>query len=419
MNEFLIASEILYSIFHQSYHFTDGFKHHISLHKLDPSSTSLVRSLTSCHLHHSLILRHYVDRFFPDLEEKDKLLLEVYIGNHVFVKRVGQDTSSKLLMETLTHFGKTNDIEAFIDGLKEGSSLVSNDVKEGSVAFLSLKFNTPEWLVAMWIKHFGLTITLKILQSNKKPVLQACRVNNRKISRTEFLTKYSDFKAGPVINTVIYQGRETLKNHEAFKKSLIFQQRLAVSDNINQFNFENVHGEILIVETRPQALYLELPLFTHEKILINVVTNAIDRKLSMQKALNSFDFKKVSVFEAEPSNIITHIARKQDVVIVIPQCSKFDLIRSLPDFFVHFNQAQLDTFILQQKEMLLTASGFVEAGGLLLYSVNTLNLKEGKHLIADFISDNPTFSLISEFQHFPFDAFNTALYVAALRKSKA
>lgn len=419
MNEFIIASDILYSIFHESYHFTDGFKHHLNLHKLDQNSISLVRSLTSCHLHHSLVLRHYVNRFFKDFDDKVKLLLEVYIGNYVFVKRVDENQTLTFIRQTLLNYVDSTQTELFIEGLKTGLSLVSADIKEGSVAFLSLKFNTPEWLVAMWIKHFGLSLTLKILQSNKKPVLQACRVNNRLISRVEFLSIYKDFIAGPIVNTVIYQGRETLKNHEAFKKSYIFQQRLAVSDNINQFNFENVHGEMLIVETRPQALYLELPLFTNEKILINVITNAIDRKLSMQKALINFNFKKVSVFEAEPSNIITHIAKKQDVVIVLPQCSKFDLIRSLPDFFVHFKQDDLDTFIQRQKEMLLTSSGFVEDGGLLLYSVNTLNLKEGKHLIADFLSEHPSFSLISEFQHFPFDQLNTAMYVGALRKSKS
>jgi 16S rRNA C967 or C1407 C5-methylase (RsmB/RsmF family) len=419
MNEFLIASDVLYSILHEKKSFTDAMKHHLSLHKLDNQSIGLIRSLASCHLHHEILLKHLVNRFFPTIEDKIKLSLEVIVGNHVFIKRISDQESILAIQNLLRTLASPEDIQLFMDAIKPGVSLIDPEIKEGSVFHLSLKFNTPEWLIAMWIKHFGLSITLKILQSNHKPVLQACRVNDRKINRTSFLSKFPEFTAGPVLNTVIYKGKEPLKNHPAFKDSLVFQQRLAVSDTINQFNFENVHGEILLVETRPQALYLELPLFTHERILINVITNAIDRKLSMQKALSHFDFKRVSVFEAEPQNIITHIAKKQDVVMVVPQCSKFDLIRSLPDFFAHFNQSQLDDLIKQQYEMLTISSQFVEHGGMLMYSVNTLNLKEGKHLIADFLSAHPEFSLISEFQHFPFDPLNTALYVAALRKAKA
>jgi 16S rRNA (cytosine967-C5)-methyltransferase len=419
MNEFLIATDILYSILQEKKSFTDAMKHHLALHKLENQSVGLIRSLTSCHLHHEILLRHAVNRFFPTADDKIKLTLEVIVGNHVFIKRISEEISFQSIHQLLRTFASPEEIQAFINAIKPGVSLMDPDIKEGSVLHLSLKFNTPEWLIAMWIKHFGLTTTLKILQSNHKPVLQACRVNDRKINRTTFLNKFPDFTAGPVLNTVIYKGKEPLKNHPAFKESLIFQQRLAVSDTINQFNFENVHGEILLVETRPQALYLELPLFTHERILINVITNAIDRKLSMQKALSHFNFNRVSVFEAEPQNVITHIAKKQDVVIVVPQCSKFDLIRSLPDFFAHFDQSHLDGLIMQQNEMLTTSSQFVEQGGMLMYSVNTLNHKEGKHLIADFLSTHPEFSLISEFQHFPFDPLNTALYVAALRKAKA
>jgi hypothetical protein len=47
-----------------------------------------------------------------------------------------------------------------------------------------------------------------------------------------------------------------------------------------------------------------------------------------------------------------------------------------------------------------------------------MNQKEGKLLIEEFLQQQPQFKLIQEFQYFPFDKFNTALYVAAMRKSK-
>jgi len=273
-------------------------------------------------------------------------------------------------------------------------------------------------LVLMWIKHFGLTITLKILSTNNKPVLQACRVNTLKTTTDQLLKQFPDLCETPVEDTVIYLGKEPLKNHSAYIQNLIFQQRLAVTDIVKQFSFDNVKGEMLLVETRPQALYLELPVYTEQKIRINIVTNAIERKLAMQKSLHAFQFSNIALYESEPRGLITYLSKKQDVVMVIPQCSKFDLIRSLPDFFIHFKQEDLDGLIVAQKEALFESSQFVEERGLLFYGVNTMNQKEGKLLIEEFLKQQPQFSLIQEFQYFPFDKFNTALYVAAMRKSK-
>jgi 16S rRNA C967 or C1407 C5-methylase (RsmB/RsmF family) len=163
---------------------------------------------------------------------------------------------------------------------------------------------------------------------------------------------------------------------------------------------------------------LELPVYTEQHIRINIVTNSIERKLAMQKSLQSFQLSNISLYESEPKGLITFLSKKQDVVFVVPQCSKFDLIRSLPDFFIHFKQEDLDRLIISQKEALFESCQFVEDRGLLFYGVNTMNQKEGKLLIEEFLQYHPQFKLIQEFQYFPFDKFNTALYVAAMRKSK-
>jgi 16S rRNA (cytosine967-C5)-methyltransferase len=337
----------------------------------------------------------------------------------VFLKRLPYEQ----VMVFLHQFLLEKEIpKASIDGLlalaSPGKNLIDPQIKENSIAYLGIKYNTPEWLVIMWIKHFGLTITLKILSTNNKPVLQACRVNTLKTSTEKLLKQYSNLSETPLEDTVIYQGKEPLKNHPAYVQNLIFQQRLAITDIVKQFSFDNVKGEMLLVETRPQALYLELPIYTDQKIRINIVTNAIERKLAMQKSIQAFQLSNISLYESEPKGLITFLSKKQDVVLVVPQCSKFDLIRSLPDFFIHFKQEDLDGLIASQKVALFESSQFVDDRGLLFYGVNTMNQKEGKLLIEEFLNEQPQFKLIQEFQYFPFDKFNTALYVAAMRKSK-
>ncbi len=418
MIEFTLVSQILHKIIHEKVQFSDALKLGL-LNASKSISQGLIRSLTSCELHHHRLLVHLCDRFISELPVEDRYVVQTAIGNNVFVKRIPHEATILFLKAFLGEKKIAQDrIDSVINLAAPGRNLIDPSIKENSVTYLGIKYNTPDWLVQMWIKHFGFPLTLKILSTNNKPVLQACRVNTIKISTEKLIERYPELIATPVEDTVIYQGKEPLKNHPAYAKNLIFQQRLAVTDIVKQFSFDNVKGEMLLVETRPQALYLELPIYTEQQIKINIVTNSVERKLAMQKSLQAFELQNVSLYESEPKGLITHLSKPQDVVMVVPQCSKFDLIRSLPDFFFQFQQEELDLLIQNQHAAIHEASQFVEEGGLLFYGVNTLNHKEGKYLIADFLSTHSAFKLIQEFQYFPFDKLNTALYVAAMRKQK-
>jgi 16S rRNA (cytosine967-C5)-methyltransferase len=418
MNELTLVSQVLSQIIDQNLHFSDALKNVVQQSPI-PVSQGLIRSLTSCELHHHRLLEHVVNRFVPNLSKEDRLYIQAAIGNNVFVRRLPLQDVVIDLQAFLTNRQISKPISENLLALASpGKSLIDPQVKENSIPYISIKFNTPEWLVLMWVKHFGFALTLKILATNNKPVLQACRVNTLRTTTEKLLASYPELAETPVEDTVIYLSKEPLKNHPAYAQNLIFQQRLAITDIMKQFSFDNVKGEMLLVETRPQALYLELPIYTEQKIRINVVTNSIERKLAMQKSMQSFQLKNIVLYESEPKGLVTYLSKKQDVVLVVPQCSKFDLIRSLPDFFIHFRQENLDTLIASQKEALLESSQFVEEGGLLFYGVNTLNHKEGKILIEEFLESNPHFKLIQEFQYYPFDKHNTALYVAAMRKQK-
>jgi 16S rRNA C967 or C1407 C5-methylase (RsmB/RsmF family) len=417
MIEVQLTQSTLLKILYEGQSFTDSLSHTLQSVDLSGPQLAIVRSLTSCTLHHYRVLHHHVERFFPSLTIEQKLTVMIVIGNTIFIKRIHEQTIFTYLTNFLLHLqiDKTA-IETFIEASKAGQPLINPAIKVNSPNYLELKYNTPLWVIKMWIKHFGFSTTLKILIANSKPVVQACRVNTFKTTVQDVLHQSNGFLAGPIQNTVLYEGKSPLKKQAAFTDHLIFTQRFAITDVMNQINFENVHGQVLLVETRPQALYLEIPMVTNGRLTLNVATNSIERKRAMQKALVEFSIPNVHIIESPPHQLIAHISQQQDMVLVVPQCSKFDLIRSLPDFFVHFHQDDLDALIREQMETLIASSAFVEAGGLLFYGVNTLNQKEGSWLINEFIKANPGFQLVFEKQFFPHEKWNTALYVAALRK---
>ena len=171
MNELTLVSQVLSQIIDQNLHFSDALKNVVQQSPISVSQ-GLIRSLTSCELHHHRLLEHVVNRFVPNLSKEDRLYIQAAIGNNVFVRRLPlQD----VVIDLQTFLTNRDIAKPIIDNLlalaAPGKSLIDPQVKENSIPYISIKFNTPEWLVLMWVKHFGFALTLKILATNNKPVL--------------------------------------------------------------------------------------------------------------------------------------------------------------------------------------------------------------------------------------------------------
>ena len=100
----------------------------------------------------------------------------------------------------------------------------------------------------------------------------------------------------------------------------------------------------------------------------------------------------------------------------LPRNSMFDLLRSTPDYFIRIKQEKLDEIIAEEAGTLENASQLVELDGTLVYMIPTISKKESSTLIGNFLYKHPEFELIEEKQFFPFEAFDSCLYYAILRR---
>lgn len=417
MKEFNIASLILQAIILEKKPFNEAFRSTIEKENVGREIQPLIRTLVTCELHHHLYLDYVSNHYFPSLSPEHKITFQTYLANQIYLKRIPKEVVQQLMSTFLAENNLDEQaIATFLVDLDTKQNLIDSSIKIDSPFYLSLRYNVPSWLIKMWQRHFGIGNSYKILRSLNRPVRQACRVNTLKTTRDEILAQDNRFVAGPIVNTVIYTGSEPLRWTNAYKNSLVLQQRMAATDSIFRADLSNKLAEILIVEARPNALYIELAIATNNENKINVGTNNIERKRDIIKNLEPFGLKKVFVFESTPKILISHVSNPQDYVICLPNCSKFDLIRSLPDFFIQFDQNNLDGLIAEQLDMITEASRFVVEGGRLIYSVNTLNKKESRGVINTFLKEHPEFVFIDDKQYFPFDDYNSAVYVANLSR---
>ena len=100
MNELLIVGHVLTKIIDQHLNFSDALREAVQQASAT-SSQGLIRSLTSCELHHHRLLDHVVNRFANQLSPSDKFIVQAAIGNNVFVKRLPYEQVMVFLQQFL------------------------------------------------------------------------------------------------------------------------------------------------------------------------------------------------------------------------------------------------------------------------------------------------------------------------------
>ncbi|HMM00757.1 MAG TPA: hypothetical protein PKC96_05380 [Bacilli bacterium] len=419
MNVIDAVSETLGYIFDEKIPYAHALKRVQDAHPSGHEDLQFVRSLTSCTLHHYLAIEDLLTRLDSGFSTtKDMLYIYATIVSDLhFFRRLG---IQRLLLElneikAKKEFAVSPEVESKIFAIAENEEEFIDSTDMDSPEYLSLKYNNPLWLTKMWMKHLGLEVTRRYLNANTHSVAQSLRVNPLVNTQSAILNENPDFSAGPASDTLVYRHHERIQSHPLFVNHTIFQQRFALSEVINALPIQRIR-DCLIYEERPHAVYLDLSLRSKTEMKIDMAVPSDKRRYDVEGALKSWNLPNVHVFESKANSLITAIRDEKDLVVVLPDCSKFDLIRTIPDFLYHFDQSALDNYIFSEATALREASAFVKPDGLLLYIINTCSNKEGHALIIEFLKNNVQFDLLSEKQYLPIDRFNSTLYYALLKR---
>ena len=370
-----------------------------------------VTALVGCELRHHLLFDNLIKRFFDETEFESTVYLRFAIANILFLKRFPAEELIKLAKEDLD----PEIVDQLINFVKSTDEIIPNNLDKSSPEFLSLRFNTPAWVIRMWQKQFGKGLVFKTLKVNYRPSVPVLRVNTNHVNIQEFLAKHPDFSAAPVSDMVIYQGRGNAKNVEEFKNYDIFYMKMATKNVLDNLDLDPIKGIAIFTEV-PNNIYLDLIARFGLDVPADIVINYPSCFFETKKGINALKAPRIFIYEANQAGLLTCLSHKVHTFICMPKSTTFDLLRSTPDYFLRIKQDQLDEFIENARNTLEECSKFVEVGGELVYMVPTLSRKESNNVIAKFLVDHKDFRLVEEFQHFPFETYDSCLYSARLEK---
>ena len=413
MNEFEISKTILLRVIKEDVPFASALKQYFKKNNSDPVVKANVSALLGCELRHQLIFDNLLNRFVgEDLAFENTVFTRFYLANRLFLKRFSD--------QELHQFAKKefpgDEIDKLVEFLDSTNEIIPGEYDKASPEFLSLRYNTPAWVIRMWQKQFGKGLVFKILKVNYRPSLTSLRVNEKEVNVEEFLSKHPDFSASPIENMLVYQGRGSPKTLDEFKDHRIFFMRMATKYILDQLELDPIK-RVAIYSEVPNNMYLEILTRFGKDYPLDVIFNNTTALFEAKHISKEMGFTHFYIYDTPYSGLVTCLSQKVNTFICLPKSSTLDLLRSTPDYFLRIKQEQLDQIIQEEYNCLEECSKFVEDEGELVYMIPTLSRKESNSLIANFLVNHSDYSLIEEHQFFPFESYDSCMYYARLKKN--
>lgn len=411
MNIFETSKTVLLKLVNEDVPFTIALKNTFKKNNSDAVEKSNVAALVGCELRHHYIFDNLINRFFEGVEFEKTVYLRFALANGLFLKRFSEKELIALAEQDLDK----EQIYALYNFVKSTNEIIPNDFDKSSPEFLSLRYNTPAWVIRMWQKQYGKGVVFKTLKVNYRQSVPSIRVNEKKIDIDEFLAKHPDFSKAPVDNMIIYQGRNSPKKMPQFEDGSLYFMKMATKVILDSLDLDVLKGIAIYTEV-PNNIYLDLLTRFNEEAKADLVINNTNCYYETKRNLEKIGKHRMFIYEAEYTSLLTCLSKKVHTMICMPKSSTFDLLRSTPDYFLRIKQEGLDELIANESACLAECSKYVEDGGELVYMVPTLSRKESNNVIAKFLVDNKDFELIEERQFFPFEVYDSCLYSARLKK---
>jgi 16S rRNA C967 or C1407 C5-methylase (RsmB/RsmF family) len=413
MQEFDLAEKVLEDVVENDTYFNEAlrkiFQANVNLRPM----RGMVAGIVGCELRHH-ILFEYLLQDLTDYTPAEKRTLSLALANLYFYKHIKKEDIIAILQEKLSE-EKFNAASELIAKADQEGPFIPESIAKHSNKYLSLRFNTPEWVLKIF-EHYGYGSTYKILKKNNRPFSSTVRVRTSAIPAEEVIAKFPDFKESHVEGILTYAGKESLRKNPLMKDGTLFKEKPVTKEIVDKYHIEEPNESFVWNGNADSSLLKEVIENYGASIGINLGVPNLDQYADVSRLIKQKQLKNVNFFGSSLDSLLVSISRPQDLVICAPASSNFDLIREQPDYLLHFNKGGMDELFAQEKEALLETSKFVAEGGTFIYMIYTISKKEGHQTIFDFMANHPEFQFVEERQYFPYEEGETALYYAVLHK---
>jgi len=305
--------------------------------------------------------------------------------------------SAVTVARRLAHEGAAKFVNAVLRRLeREKAALPFPDQAEDPVAYLSVVYSHPAWLVARWLARFGLAETEALLKIDNTPPPVTLRVNRRWITR-EGLQTILHMRGIETEPTPISPWGLTLPARGNPREMQEYREGL--------FSVQG-EGSMLMVELlRPGrsrdgwdlcagvgGKATHLAEWTDDSGSLLATDTSTERLKVLAAEMSRLDLHNIRVFHSDAR---TYPAEPEtlDYALLDAPCSGTGSLRRQAD--ARWNKApeQLPGLTALQRELLEAAARALKPGGILLYCTCSLEPEENEEVVNAFLADHPEWAI--------------------------
>lgn len=305
---------------------------------------------------------------------------------------------------------KYNDeIEQILINFKNGKDYCFKNLEKGSVEYLSIMFNLPEWFIQMILNQQNGPIAKEIFNSfkgkNEEFYIQLKLEDLENIEHEEFdkLMRNEDGLFLDVSEDLVKKGFFA-KTHEFYE--YIFKNDLK---QINKY-------VTLYQSEKSNFFYKFLNEYLYKNNVLNLAFESFFENPEPIKKVTPKQIRDLFIYESTVGQLIARLNFKQDLIFYFPKSTNFEKFYYSPEYCINFNQKDIDSLINDQQDGLKEISNYVAQNGMLVYLVETIDKKETSIIIDKFLKTNDDFELVASEFVMPTSSKKVFGYYAILKR---
>lgn len=374
--------------------------HTLERSHLGPADRALATAIVFGVLRHRARLDHalapLLRRPFSELPAAIRTILRMGAAQLLVLERVPAAvavSASVELARRYGHAGTARLVNAVLRRLAAEGPPALPDRAADPLGFLALQYSHPRWLLARWAARWGATEAEALAAANNRPAPSTLRANTLRASRDAVVAALRargvDADAGRLPESVRVAGSLTDRLPVIDDGLAVVQDEAAML--VARAVAPPVGGVVIDACAAPggKATHLAALMGDRGRVL---ACDVHPRKLeALAHRAAALGVRCLEAHHLDARELGARVPGVADAVLVDAPCSGLGTIRRRPEIRWRAAEADLARHAAAQAALLAGAAGAVRPGGVLVYSVCSLEPEEGPRVVEAFLTAHPGF----------------------------
>ncbi len=345
------------------------------------------------------IISHFSKRPMQSLDIPIKTALRMGVYQMIFLERIPHSAAVDESVE-LVKKEKGLSGASYVNGVlrrisRDRANIQFPRREDDLKHWLSITYSHPEWMVARLLQEFGEDETEKIIDANNRHAQTSIWIN-RKLFPGENVLQVMKEKGVEVVPSRYLNGAFRVKRGLAQRTNIFERGGYYIQDEASQMVSlmfgSDLAGQALDLCTAPGGKGLKLAQLMGPRGFVIGIDSSHARLLFLKQNIERMRIDNLLPLNADGEKCLP-LNIQFDYVLVDAPCSGMGVIRRNPDIKWRLQEGDMHSLSVRQAKILEKAKITVKMGGMLIYSVCSIDDAETVSVVASFIQRNPEFSL--------------------------